>query len=76
MKIKSFIDKTISFIANSLRSTAPESSKRLFGALGFVVSMVYIAVWEHSLIETLLYVSAALLGLEAVTGIFNKTTTK
>ena len=75
-KIALFFDKAISFIANSLRSTAPESSKRLFGAIGFVVAMVYIAIWAHPLIETLLYVSAALLGLEAVAGIFNKTTTK
>lgn len=76
MKKNTFLNKVVSFIANSLRSTAPESSKRIFGALGFLVSMIYIAIWAHPLIETLLYVSAALLGLEAVTGIFNKTTKK
>jgi formate/nitrite transporter FocA (FNT family) len=55
-----------------MRSSAPESSKRLFGAIGFITAIIYIAVWGHELIETLLYVSAALLGLESITQIFKK----
>ena len=70
--MKKFIDKVILFVANALRAEKPESSKRLFGAVGFFVAMVYIAIWSHDLIETLLYVSTALLGLESITGIFKK----
>jgi formate/nitrite transporter FocA (FNT family) len=70
--MKKYLDKTISFFAASLRSTAPESSKRLFGAIGFITAIIYIAIWGRDLIETLLYVSAALLGLESITQIFKK----
>lgn len=72
MKKNTFLNKVISFVANTLRAEKPESSKRLFGAVGFIVAMIYIAIWSHDLIETLLYVSTALLGLEAITGIFKK----
>ena len=72
MKKNNFINKALSFVANSLRATSAESSKRLFGAVGFVTAITYIAIWSHQLIETLLYVSAALLGLESITGMFKK----
>lgn len=72
MKKTPFLNKAISFVANSLRATSAESSKRLFGAIGFITAIIYIAIWSHPLIETLLYVSAALLGLEAITGVFKK----
>lgn len=72
MKKTTFLNKAISFVANSLRSSSSESSKRLFGAIGFITAIIYIAVWDHNLIETMLYVSAALLGLDSVAGIFKK----
>lgn len=39
------------------------SSKRFYGAIGFLCSIVFIAVWQHNLINELLFTSAALLGL-------------
>ena len=67
-----YINKFIFFIANSLKAEKPESSKRLFGAIGFICAIVFIAIWQHDLIETLLFVSATLLGLETVANIFRK----
>jgi len=67
-----FVTKFIFFVAHSLKTDTSESSKRLFGAIGFITAIVYIAIWGHDLIETLLYVSAALLGLETVSNIFRK----
>jgi hypothetical protein len=72
MKKTTFLNKVISFVANSLRSSSSESSKRLFGAIGFITAIIYIAVWDHNLIEALLYVSAALLGLGSITSVFKK----
>lgn len=71
--MKKLFDKILSFVANSMRSTAPESSKRLFGAIGFIMAIIYIGIWGHNLFDTLLFISAALLGLEAITSTFNKT---
>jgi hypothetical protein len=51
------------FIKASLTKGSPESSKRLFGAIGFISSIVFIAIWEHGMINELLYVSSALIGL-------------
>lgn len=70
--MKNFIDKVIKFVAQALRSNTDESSKRLFGAIGFICAIVFIAIWSHSLFNELLYVSVALLGLESVTNIFKK----
>ena len=67
-----FVKKFILFVANSMKADTVESSKRLFGAIGFITALVYIAIWGHDLIETLLFVSAALLGLETVSNIFRK----
>lgn len=39
------------------------SSKRFFGAIGFICSILFISIWKHDLISELLYVSSALLGL-------------
>ncbi len=64
--------KVIEFLANALKQGENESSKRLFGAIGFVCSIFFIAIWGRQFINELLYVSAALLGL----GILDKLTKK
>jgi cobalamin biosynthesis protein CobD/CbiB len=70
--MKKFFDKVVRFVAQALRSNTDESSKRLFGAIGFICSIIFIAIWSHALFNELLYVSVALLGLESVTNIFKK----
>ena len=70
--MKKFFDKVVRFVAQALRSNTDESSKRLFGAIGFICSIVFIAIWSHALFDELLYVSAALLGLQSITDIFKK----
>lgn len=70
--MKKFFDKLVRFVAQALRSNTDESSKRLFGAIGFICSIVFIAIWSHALFNELLYVSVALLGLESFTNIFKK----
>lgn len=70
--MKKFIDKFIKFVASSMRSNTDESSKRLFGAIGFICSIIFIAVWSHTLFNELLYVSVGLLGLETITKVFKK----
>jgi hypothetical protein len=70
--MKKFINKLLSFVANTLRSEKSESSKRLFGAIGFLASVAFIGIWVHDLIEELMYVSVMLLGLETVANLFKK----
>jgi formate/nitrite transporter FocA (FNT family) len=58
---------------NNIHSTGkPESAKRFYGAVGFIVSIIYIAIWRHDLCGELMYVSAALLGLETITKILKR----
>lgn len=47
------------------------SSKRVFGGIGFICAIILVFM-NPELTSTLLYVSASLLGLEAVTGMFKK----
>ena len=47
-------------------SGSPESSKRFFGSIGWLSAIVIIYIWRRDLTETLLYVSAALIGLEVI----------
>ena len=54
------------FIKNIFTSGTPESSKRIFGGIGFLCAIVFIAIWKRDLTAELLYVSAALLGLETI----------
>ena len=60
------------FIRGLFMSDRPESSKRFFGAIGFLCAIVFIAIWDKTLINELMYTSAALLGLDAVVGAINK----
>lgn len=55
--------KTINYFLNFLNKSTDQSSKRLFGAIGFICAIIGIFIWERNLLEQLLYVSAALLGL-------------
>lgn len=65
----------MNFIKNIFTSGTPESSKRVFGGIGFICAIIFIAVWKRDLTETLLFVSASLIGLESITNIFNKKST-
>lgn len=62
----------IDFITGVFSSGTPESSKRFFGSIGFLCSIVIIYIWRRDLTESLLITSAGLLGLETLTNIFNK----
>lgn len=53
----------LEFIKNMYSSASDISSKRVFGSLGYITGIVYVGVFDHSLIGTVIYVSAALLGL-------------
>ena len=46
------------------------SSKRVFGGIGFICAIVFIAIWKRELIEVLLITSASMIGLETVANIF------
>jgi len=48
------------------------SSKRVLGVIGFVCSIIFIAIWQHDLIDLLLLTSASLVGLETVANAFKK----
>jgi hypothetical protein len=58
------------FFKDMLSSEGNVSSKRVLGALGFVCSIIFIAIWKHDLIDTLLITSASLVGLGTVSEIF------
>lgn len=70
--MKKFFDKLVHYVASSMRSNTDESSKRLFGGIGFICAIVFMAIWTHDLFQELLYVSAALLGLESITNMFKR----
>lgn len=70
MKTKQKID-FFAFLKNIYSSDKPESSKRFFGSIGFIVSIVYVG-FNPAHLNTLIYVSGALLGL----GILDKTINK
>lgn len=55
---------------NIYQSDKPESSKRFFGSVGFICFIVFVAVWDRTLIDTLGFLSVSLLGLEAITSAF------
>lgn len=59
------------FLLNMFSSRSDTSSKRVNGTIGWLAAIVMIAVWEHGLIETLLYVSAGMIGFGAVEKVFS-----
>ena len=68
--------KLFNFIANIFRKDSPESCKRFFGAIGFVVFIVYVGVFDHNLIDTLGYLSAGLIAGGMAETIFSKLKSK
>lgn len=58
------------FIKGMFSNGTTESSKRVFGAIGFCCAIVFIALWKRDLIDTLLITSASMIGLSAITDIF------
>ena len=60
------------FIKNMLSNGTAESSKRVFGGIGFLCAIIFIALWKRELIDTLLITSASMIGLAAITDIFDE----
>jgi len=56
--------KFFKFLQGVYSAGTPESSKRFFGSIGWLNSIIIIYIWRLDLAETLLSVSAALIGLE------------
>jgi hypothetical protein len=72
MEKNNYMKNFLEWLKNIHSAGRPESAKRFYGAIGFITAIVYIAIWDHDSIVTLLYVSAGLLGLETITQIFTK----
>lgn len=60
----------IDFLKSLFESDKHQSSKRFFGAIGFISFIVFVAIWDHSLIDTLGFISASLVGLDTITTAF------
>ena len=58
------------FIKDIFSSETGISSKRIFGAIGFLAAIVYIGIWQRDLTDLLLITSASMIGLETITKIF------
>jgi len=58
------------FMQGVYSSRSPESSKRFFGSIGWISVIVIIFIWRLDLVETLLFASMALIGLETVKEVF------
>lgn len=51
------------FIRDMLSGGSDVSSKRVMGVIGYLTGLVFVGVFDHELISTVIYVSAGLLGL-------------
>ena len=58
------------FFKDMFSSEKGVSSKRVFGGIGFLCSIVFIALWSRDLIDFLLITSASMIGLETISAIF------
>lgn len=58
------------FLKDMFSSGDSVSAKRVFGGIGFVCSIAFIAIWNRDLIDMLLITSASLIGLQTVADIF------
>ena len=58
------------FFKDMFSSEKGVSSKRVFGGVGFICSIVFIALWSRDLIDMLLITSASMIGLETISSIF------
>lgn len=70
--MSNYLKEFFKFLKGIFSTGTPESGKRFFGAIGFISSIIIIFIWRKDLTETLLFTSAALLGMETLTSIFNK----
>ena len=70
--IYKFLKDFYLFLKNMNSSGVAESSKRFYGGIGWLIACVYIVGWKPDLVETMLYVSAAMIGLETVTNLIRK----
>lgn len=61
--MKNIFYEIFSYTAKFLNKETEQSSKRLLGAIGFICAIIFIGIWKRDLTESLLYTSAALLGL-------------
>lgn len=70
--------KLIDFVKKMVSSHSGISSKRVCGSIGFIVSIALLiyctiaGVQAPNVFETFLYVCAALLGVDSITGIWKK----
>lgn len=60
------------WLKDMLSSEGNVSSKRVNGTIGFICFIIFVAIWRKDIIDLLGYISAGLLGLEAVANIFSK----
>ena len=60
------------FFKNIFLKNKPESSKRFFGAVGFIAATLVICIYQQQMINELLYTSAALMGMGILDETFNK----
>lgn len=58
------------FFKDMFSSEKGVSSKRVFGGLGFICAIVFIALWSRDLTDMLLITSASMIGLETISAIF------
>ena len=54
------------FLKEMLSGEKTISSKRVNGTIGWLVSLVFIGIWQHDLIFEMMVTSAALIGLDTV----------
>ena len=64
------------FILEIYNSQSPTSSKRVFGSIGWICSIVFIALWQRELVNELMYTSATLIGLDTATKVAELFTSK
>ncbi len=62
----------IDFLKGVFSSGTAESAKRVFGAIGFLCGIIFIALWKHEFIPDLIYSSMALLGLGTFETLINR----
>jgi hypothetical protein len=62
------MQKIINFIDAIFSSDSGKSSKRFFGAIGFITAIIGIMIYKQEYLNEVLYASCALMGL----GIFDK----
>lgn len=71
--LQKIFSRLVRFAAGILRTGSPESSKRAMGITMIIWVHVLMSLRiEHPMMETSLYLGAALLGLETIRDVFKK----